>query len=76
MRRLLGFVLSAVILTQPLLRAAAKDAGSSMPKVGDMAPDFTLKYVDSSGMHDVSLSQYRGKRQVVLAFYVFAFTGG
>jgi len=76
MRRLLGFVLSAVILTQPLLRAAAKDAGSSMPKVGDMAPDFTLKYVDSSGMHDVSLSQYRGKKQVVLAFYVFAFTGG
>ena len=76
MRRLLGFVLSAVILTQPLLRAAAKDAGSSMPKVGDMAPDFTLKYVDSSGMHDASLSQYRGKRQVVLAFYVFAFTGG
>jgi peroxiredoxin len=47
-----------------------------MPKVGDMAPDFTLKYVDSSGMHDVSLSQYRGKKQVVLAFYVFAFTGG
>jgi hypothetical protein len=76
MRRLLGFVLSAVILTQPFLRAAAKDAGSSMPKVGDMAPDFTLKYVDSSGMHDVSLSQYRGKKQVVLAFYVFAFTGG
>jgi len=76
MRRLLGFVLSAVLLTQPLLRAAAKDAGSSMPKVGDMAPDFTLKYVDSSGMHDVSLSQYRGKKQVVLAFYVFAFTGG
>jgi hypothetical protein len=76
MRRWLGFVLSAVILTQPFLRAAAKDAGSSMPKVGDMAPDFTLKYVDSSGMHDVSLSQYRGKKQVVLAFYVFAFTGG
>ena len=77
MRRFfVGFVLAAVILTQPLLRAAAKDAGSSMPKVGDMAPDFTLKYVDSSGMHDVSLSQYRGKRQVVLAFYVFAFTGG
>ena len=76
MRRLLGFVLSAVILTQPFLRAADKAADSAMPKVGDMAPDFTLKYVDSSGMHDVSLSQYRGKKQVVLAFYVFAFTGG
>ena len=76
MRRWLGFVLGAIILTQPFLRGAPKEAGSAMPKVGDMAPDFTLKYVDSSGMHDVSLSQYRGKKQVVLAFYVFAFTGG
>jgi len=76
MRRLLGFVLAAVVLTQSFSRVAATEAGSAMPKVGDMAPDFTLKYVDSSGMHDVSLSQYRGKKQVVLAFYVFAFTGG
>ncbi len=78
MRRLfVGLVLAAVILTQPLSRAAAKEeTGSAMPRVGDMAPDFSLKYVDSSGMHDVSLSQYRGKKQVVLAFYVFAFTGG
>lgn len=78
MRRLfVGLVLAAVILAQPLTRAAAKEeAASNMPKVGDVAPDFTLKYVDSSGMHDVSLSQYRGKKQVVLAFYVFAFTGG
>jgi AhpC/TSA family protein len=76
MRRLFGLVLAAVILTQPLSRAADKEPGSVMPKVGDMAPDFALKYVDSSGMHDVSLNQYRGKKQVVLAFYVFAFTGG
>ena len=78
MRRLfVGLVLAAVMLTQPFSRAAAKDeAGSAMPKVGDMAPDFSLKYVDSSGMHDVTLSQYRGKKQVVVAFYVFAFTGG
>jgi peroxiredoxin len=76
MRRLFGLALAAVILTQPLSRAAANETGSAMPKVGDMAPDFSLKYVDSSGMHDISLSQYRGKKQVVLAFYVFAFTGG
>ena len=48
-----------------------------MPKVGDMAPDFTLKYSDGSGdLKEVKLSDYRGKKNVVLAFYVFAFTGG
>ncbi len=77
MRRLfVGFVLAAVILTQPFSIAATKEEAGSMPKVGDMAPDFSLKYADSSGLHDVSLSQYRGKKQVVVAFYIFAFTGG
>ena len=77
-RLFVGLVLAAVVLAQPLSNAAAKEEAtpSSMPKVGDMAPDFSLKYVDSSGMHDVTLSQYRGKKQVVLAFYIFAFTGG
>jgi hypothetical protein len=50
--------------------------GSGMPKVGDMAPDFTLKYFDGSDLKDVKLSDYRGKKNVVLAFYIFAFTGG
>jgi cytochrome oxidase Cu insertion factor (SCO1/SenC/PrrC family) len=45
-------------------------------KVGDEAPDFKLQYFDGSGLKDVTLSQYRGKSNVVLAFYVFAFTGG
>jgi len=47
-----------------------------MPKIGDKAPDFKLGYADASGMKQVSLTDYRGKKQVVLAFYVFAFTGG
>jgi cytochrome oxidase Cu insertion factor (SCO1/SenC/PrrC family) len=42
-------------------------------KVGDVAPDFTLK--DQNGK-DVSLHDFRGKKTVVLAFYVFAFSGG
>jgi len=42
-------------------------------KVGDTAPDFTLR--DQSGK-EVKLSDFRGKKNVVLAFYVFAFTGG
>jgi hypothetical protein len=49
---------------------------SVMPKVGDMAPDFTLKYFDGSDRKDVKLSDYRGKKNVVVAFFVFAFTGG
>ncbi|MCL4523243.1 MAG: redoxin domain-containing protein [Acidobacteria bacterium] len=42
-------------------------------KVGDMAPDFKLK--DNNGK-TVKLSSFRGKKNVVLAFYVLAFTGG
>ena len=42
-------------------------------KVGDMAPDFTL---NSTAGKPVRLADYRGKKNVVLAFYVLAFTGG
>ena len=52
------------------------DSAMSMPKVGDKAPDFTLKYFDGGDLKDVKLSDYRGKKNVVLAFYIFAFTGG
>lgn len=45
-------------------------------KVGDVAPDFKLQYFDGSDDKEISLSQYRGKSNVVLAFYIFAFTGG
>jgi peroxiredoxin len=41
------------------------------PKVGDEAPDFSLKsHLDQ----EVRLSDYRGKKNVVLAFYPLAFT--
>ena len=39
-------------------------------KVGDTAPDFTLRGHDGS---EVTLSKLRGQR-VVLAFFAFAFT--
>ena len=45
-------------------------------KVGDVAPDFKLQYFDGTDLKNVSLSDFRGKKNVVLAFYVFAFTGG
>ncbi len=50
---------------------------ANMPKVGDLAPDFKLQYFDGKWPpKEISLSQYRGQKQVALAFYVFAFTGG
>ena len=42
-------------------------------KVGDQAPDFTLHSTDGK---DVKLSDFRGKKNVVLAFFPAAFTGG
>jgi hypothetical protein len=62
----------------PDLLAQGKKPTSPPPKlkVGDEAPDFKLKYFDGGDLKDISLSQYRGKKNVVLAFYIFAFTGG
>jgi peroxiredoxin len=42
-------------------------------KVGDEAPDFTLP---STTGEQVKLSDFRGKKNVVLAFFPAAFTGG
>jgi len=42
-------------------------------KVGDMAPDFTLPATTGGR---VTLSDFRGKSNVVLAFFPAAFTGG
>ena len=48
-------------------------------KVGQMAPDFTLPstIVGADGRSvRYKLSDFRTKKNVVLAFYVLAFTGG
>jgi hypothetical protein len=78
MHRKRSRILAAALLltTSAALFAQAKKEDSGMPKVGDMAPDFTLKYFDGNDLKDVKLSDYRGKKNVVLAFYIFAFTGG
>jgi len=73
---LAGLLLAAAFATTTPAFAQTKKEGSSMPKVGDTAPDFTLKYSDGKDLKEVKLSDYRGKKNVVLAFYVFAFTGG
>lgn len=69
----------AVLLAANLMPALhAADQPAQPPpepkiKVGEMAPDFTL--TDQNGKK-VSLSEFKGKKNVALAFYVFAFTGG
>lgn len=64
----------AAVLAPP---AAAQQKPEPLKlKVGDMAPDFTLKYYDGAKMQDISLHEFRGKKNVVVAFFVFAFTGG
>src|SRR5207245_1814280 len=46
-------------------------SASKTLKVGDVAPDFTLK---TAGREDWRLSDFRGKKNVVLAFVPFAFS--
>jgi peroxiredoxin len=73
-----ALLLTALLLAMtavPTMAQTTKE-DSSMPKVGDMAPDFTLKHFDGNDLKDVKLSDFRGKKNVVLAFYIFAFTGG
>jgi hypothetical protein len=79
MRKIFPGVLGVCVLAAifcPQLNAQAKTPEPPKLKVGDTAPDFKLQYFDGTDLKDVSLSQYRGKKNVVVAFYVFAFTGG
>jgi peroxiredoxin len=66
MRRLIPL---AMLLATTMLAQGPK----SHLKVGDTAPDFKLP---STKGGTVSLSDFRGKSTVVLAFFPAAFTGG
>jgi hypothetical protein len=54
-------------------QAQKTDVAKLSLKVGDTAPDFALL---SDQWKTVKLSDYRGKKNVFLAIYVLAFTGG
>ncbi len=69
MRRKLLTATAALILVLGL----ALPVPAAPLNVGDKAPDFTLP--DQAGKK-VKLSDFLGKKNVVLAFYVLAFTGG
>jgi peroxiredoxin len=59
-------LLAALVLAPAVVGAASLS-------VGDKAPDFTL--ADQNGKA-VRLADFRGKSNVVIAFYVMAFTPG
>jgi cytochrome oxidase Cu insertion factor (SCO1/SenC/PrrC family) len=78
LRTIAIFFLAAAQFASAQAKSKASETAKPAPrlKVGDVAPDFTLKTMNSEGLKDVSLHDYKGKKSVVLAFYVFAFTGG
>lgn len=76
----LSLVLAATLVGVQAQTPPAGSAQSAPPqapkthlKVGQAAPDFTLP---DTGGKPFKLSDFKGKRNVVLAFYVLAFTGG
>jgi len=56
--------------------ALAQNAQKTPLKVGDEAPDFTVAANQASNHVAVKLSDFRGKKNVILAFFPAAFTGG
>ena len=71
-----GLALSALLLCG--FAAIAEDAAKDEPvvlKVGDTAPDFVIKKAEGDEK-EVKLSDYKGEKNVVLAFYPKAFTSG
>jgi hypothetical protein len=75
----LGLLNLVLVPGSSLLQAqnkVEKEAAPMKLKVGDTAPDFTLLAFDGKDLKKVSLQDYGGKKNVALAFFVFAFTGG
>lgn len=69
MQRVTIALLLACCLLTPVARAQTGSAPEV--KVGDLAHDFTL--VDQNGKPH-SLHEYRDKKNVALAFYIWAFS--
>jgi cytochrome oxidase Cu insertion factor (SCO1/SenC/PrrC family) len=70
-RLLLSFVVVAVLSITALAQQTTPPHTNL--KVGDPAPDFSLRATDGK---TYKLSDFKGKKNVVLAIYVLAFTGG
>ena len=71
MRTLSLSIISAAVAVTML--AQAPPPPKTHLKVGDMAPDFDL---NSTSGKKIKLSDFRGSKNVVVAFFPAAFTGG
>jgi len=70
----LGLLVAIAISAAPVApKSTTSEVAKMTLKVGDTAPDFTLL---SDQWKTVKLSDYHGKKNVFLAIYVLAFTGG
>ena len=73
MQRSLLRCLALLAVVSVVALAQQKPPVKTHLKVGDPAPDFTLRATDGQ---TYKLSDFKGKKNVVLAIYVLAFTGG
>ena len=73
MKKFISMSMLTLLLVAASLAQTNPVPPSTSLKVGMAAPDFTLN--DTTGK-PVKLSDFKGKKNVVLAFYVLAFTGG
>jgi cytochrome oxidase Cu insertion factor (SCO1/SenC/PrrC family) len=73
---ILVFLAFSLANVAALAQEKKKEAEPPKIKVGDVAPDFTLLDYDGQSVKPVSLHDFKGKKNVALAFFVFAFTGG
>ena len=73
MKKIFATFFFLLVFASVLFAQGTPKAPTTTLKVGDAAPDFTL--TDTAGKQ-VKLSDFKGKKNIVLAFYVLAFTGG
>lgn len=77
MKRLLASALLLAFMPVVTCVTASPQKKDEIPKlslkVGDAAPDFALL---SDEWKTVKLSEFRGKKNVLLAVYILAFTSG
>lgn len=71
-KTILIYALTLMFAVSAFTQTAPKPPSTHL-KVGDSAPELILNDTDGN---TVKLSDYKGKKSVVLAFYVLAFTGG
>lgn len=73
MRPMNALKYTAFVLLVQFGLSALPNVAQAAPEVGDPAPDFEL--IGSDG-RTYTLSQFRGEKPVVIAFFPKAFTGG